>query len=409
MPSSARLRAFLIPLALLSIAACDHSSGGTADDDNPAGGKADDADGGPKGSLESGFADCFDHGNGGAEPDGAYRSYRVEGRGTEAPYLVAVSSDELSDAPADAVLHHMIDDYRFTNYKCWDEAGELTGFDIESITRIADRAGYSHVDFVLRPFSTYEIDDREYMSLMIDLIVGLGDTMSAGLSITEDRLAVVDMVGPIYKAGKFLMARDDNAALSSDRLESLGRVPLDGYDALAGLSVVVQDADASIRGEFFRELEAARPDLVEYLEVDPETGEIETPQDPDTLQVFEVSTFDPINALVDSRMQERIAGRTFDLVMVDGGSLMSFLEEGKLGEDTSLVTANLAEDPELGGVFGTGDGISIAKSNPQMTETIEPIVAQMMVDGEIDALVERWFADDNAADPSWARDVLQGG
>ncbi len=65
-------------------------------------------------------------------------------------------------------------------------------------------------------------------------------------------------------------------------------VPAAGYDALAGLSVITQAA--TIRSDFFRELEAARPELVEYLEVDAD-GQITTEPSEDTLQVLEVEDF----------------------------------------------------------------------------------------------------------------------
>ncbi|MBV1859117.1 MAG: transporter substrate-binding domain-containing protein, partial [Nannocystaceae bacterium] len=294
---------------------------------------------------------------------------------------------------------HMVEDVRFTTYKCWDEYGDLSGFDIEMITQAAHEAGFDFIEFVPRPWSSYPIEDREYLSLLIDLVVGVSDGLSAGMSITEERLAVVDMVGPIYKAGKKLMARTDNARISEERLGRLLEVPTSGYDALAGLSVVTQAP--SIRSDFFRELEATHPDLVEYLEVDAD-GQITTLQSEDTLQVLEVDEFSIINDFIDGQMSDPIHGRVFDFVMIDTGSTKSLIDEGKLGIDTDIVTGNLSADPEIGRVFGTGDGISFAKTNTAMTGRFRPIIARMVLDGRVDALVEQWFADDNAADPSWA-------
>ncbi len=73
------------------------------------------------------------------------------------------------------------------------------------ITEAAFEAGFDYIEFIPRPWSSYQIEEREYLSLLIDLVVGMSDGLSAGMSITEERLAVVDMVGPIYKAGKKLM------------------------------------------------------------------------------------------------------------------------------------------------------------------------------------------------------------
>ena len=390
---------FILACALC-VTACDSpstSNNAGPPQDGPTG-KADDPSG--PNAEGSAFAPCFDHDNDGRAPADAATAYRIDPQAGEFPGLVRMEPRDLADADPSLVYRHMVEDVRFTTYKCWDQKGDLTGFDIEMITEAAFEAGFDYIEFVPRPWSSYQIEEREYLSLLIDLVVGMSDGLSAGMSITEERLAVVDMVGPIYKAGKKLMARNDNERLSDERRERMLEVPAAGYDALAGLSVITQAA--TIRSDFFRELEAARPELVEYLEVDAD-GQITTEPSEDTFQVLEVEDFAVINAFIDAQMAEPVHGRVFDLVMIDTGSSKSLIEEGKLGVDTEIVTGNLSADPELGGVFGTGDGISFAKDNTELSERFRPIIAAMIRDGRVDALVEQWFADDNAADPSWAQ------
>lgn len=348
-------------------------------------------------AFAEGFQECFDHGNGGAAPAGAPTLYRIVKGSGEQPRLVP--GNEISGQP---VFKLIIEDVRFTSYKCWDKNKNLTGFDIEMMAQAAFDAGYRQIEFVLRPWTDVIVDGKKQLSLLADLNKGLGDAVSAGMSITSERLELAEMVGPIYKAGKKLMARKDNPNIDPLKLSGLLGVPERGFSSLAGLSVVVMASD--IRGAFFRKLQEAEPELVGYMKLD-STGKkvLPVPNEENKLSVLEISDFSLINDFIDNQMNSKILGRKFDLVMIDTGSTKSLIAEGKLGVETHVVTGNLSADRETGGVFGLGDGVSFRKNDGAKIEAFRRSLGAMVKSGRINHLVKKWFADENAADHSWAK------
>lgn len=343
-----------------------------------------------------GFQECFDHGNGGAAPAGAPVLYKIEKHGGN-PYLVA--SARKTGLP---VFKLIIEDVRFTTYKCWDKNGNLTGFDIEMMAQAAYDAGYRQIEFVLRPWTDVVIDGKKQLSLLADLNNGHGDAVSAGMSITPERRELAEMVGPIYKAGKKLMARKDNPRIDANKLSRLLGVPERGFSSLAGLSVVVMASD--IRGAYFRKLQEVEPGLVEYMQLDASGRKVlPVADEQNKLSVLEISDFSLINGFIDSQMNGEIFGKKFDLVMIDTGSSKSLIEEGKLGVETQVVTGNLSADPATGVVFGTGDGVSFRKGDSARIAAFRSSLGAMVRSGRIDALVTKWFQDENAADHGWAK------
>lgn len=347
------------------------------------------------------FQDCFDHGDGGAAPPNAPTFYQIVRYQDSFPFLIPVGRVPI--AP-DHIFKLIIEDVRFTTYKCWDQSGALSGFDIEMMSQAAYESGYQFIEFILRPWTDVIYNGKKRLSLLVDLNRGLGDAVSAGMSITTERQEIVDMVGPIYKAGKKLMARKDNSKINSLKLEQMLLVPQMGYEPLKGLTVMVSNAD--IRSAFFRKLAVQYPDLVEYLTLNSSGEKLNPVHDEESkLLVFEVSEFSQINDFIDNHMSSVLYGRLFDLVMIDTGSSKSLIDEGKLGVDTQIVTGNLAADPNLGDVFGLGDGVSFRKDDSVKMNLFRQTLAAMIRSGRINSLVDRWFQDENAADHSWAREL----
>lgn len=334
----------------------------------------------------TGFKDCFDHGNDGKEPVGAPRLYQIQKPTAAYPYPTLKAVEKTKSKK---VFKLIVEDVRFSSYKCWDEDKNLTGHDVEMMTEAAKQVGFTHIEFILRTWNSAEIDGKNVPSLLLDLNQNLGDAVSAGMSMTEDREAVVHMVGPIYKAGKKLMARLDNPNITNEKLNRLLQTPENGYESLRGLSILVQAS--TIRSDFFHQMKALHPDLVQIASA----NEV---QDKNKIYVFETDS-KTIEQFTDSLMTTKVDGKLFDLVMIDTGSTQALIEEGKLGVETQIVSGNLSGDPKLGNVFGKGDGVSFRKQSP-LIKPFAKALRSMAKSGRIDQLVQKWFKDENAADLS---------
>lgn len=350
------------------------------------------------------FEPCFDFGNGGKEPAGAARYYEIVGNGKD--LRLAPQTKETQQKKAN-VFRLIVEDVRFSTYKCWDKDGNITGFDAEMLTDAAKRAGYDHIEFIPRKWFT---NGEGQLSLLADLNNNEGDAVSAGMSINEERQKVATMIGPIYKAGKKFIARKDNPNINEEKLQAMTNALRSGnYEALRGLSVVEQDGASNIRGEFFQLLAKNHPDLVHFMEIDPETGLVKPVSEEirkNKFLVLEVQEMATLNEFIESRMSKKVAGHLFDIIMVDTGTTTSLIAEGHLGIDTHIVSENLSDDPKLGHVFGTGDGVSFRHDDIVRQEKFEHALGAMAREGKIDALVDKWFQDDNGADHSWAFKLL---
>ena len=335
------------------------------------------------------FEDCVDSGT---EPSNAARLYKVNKTSTGYSTLSPI---EQKEAKGEFVFEVLVEDVRFTTYKCWDQHGNITGFDAQLITEILKDSNIKYVKFIPIKWETQVYKGEEQLSFFAQLNRGNGHVAIAGMSITNERRGWADMVGPIYRAGKRLMARKDNLKATLDLLN----IPESGYEKLRGLSVLVQGTN--IRGQFFRELKKQNPDLVEYATFD-SNGMVNN-LDANKLMVIEVDDYEVVNQFIDSQMNDLIMGVNVDLVMVDTGSTLSLLEEGKLDVETRLITGNLSTDPDLGSIFGLGDGIAVKKDNNNWKTFLERRVKSLVNDGTVDQLVHKWFKDDNSADKEWAK------
>lgn len=81
-----------------------------------------------------------------------------------------------------------------------DEDGNITGFDIDLLFAICDRLGY-RVEFV-----------EEDLDMLVPLVsIGKANVALSGLSITDERLELVDFTDSYFDSGAVLIARDDRA------------------------------------------------------------------------------------------------------------------------------------------------------------------------------------------------------
>ncbi len=94
---------------------------------------------------------------------------------------------------------------------------EFSGFDMDLIRAIADKAGYD-----------VKILNMGFDALLPALSTGSIDVIAAGMSITEERAKRVDFTEPYYQTGlSFLVRKDDAQKLSN-------------FDALEGKRIAVQ-------------------------------------------------------------------------------------------------------------------------------------------------------------------------
>ncbi len=340
---------------------------------------------------------CADHGTqNGEEPDGAPRFYKIH-QSKSGQYTIKPQTKSIG-IQNQKIFKLIIEDLQFTTYKCWDRYKNLTGFDIELMTHVIGLAGYSYIQFVPVTWEDITVDNEKQLSLLFQLNQGLGDAVSAGMSITDERKKHVSMIGPIYKAGKKLMSRKDNIRVSTMKMELLN-LPSNDYQKLAGLRVLVQSG--TIRSDFFKELSLLQPELIEYGKLI--GNQVHWSGNTQKLLVVETEA-DTLETYTNNKMVGLVYGIEFDLVMVDTGSMSSLISTGLLGEnaDLEIVTGNLGADPQLGFVFGLGDGVSFRKNDSRISQFTK-IIAKSINQGFVDHLVEKWFQDDNAADPTWAK------
>ncbi|MGO2131660.1 MAG: transporter substrate-binding domain-containing protein [Halomonas sp.] len=70
------------------------------------------------------------------------------------------------------------------------ETGEMTGFDMDIIREIADRAGFE-----------YEINTMDFNGIIPAVQTGNVDIAIAGITITDERAEIVDFSAPYYDSG----------------------------------------------------------------------------------------------------------------------------------------------------------------------------------------------------------------
>ncbi len=427
-------------------------------------------------TLTQAFEPCHDYVDADGNPDGGVPQgspnlYRIISPSAGNPYLEAI--DEVPKGQSEKVFTVVNENARFTTYKCWsspDTGSQVSGFDAQLITELLAPTHYKYIRFTAVPWTTWvaspnaahsaecadllgmsrndvEADPAladhfescaaqghaEYqLSMIAGVNLGLGHAAMAGMSINAERLGWAEMVGPIYKAGKTMVARTDNAHVKS-KASSLAVVPAaheqdlcTRYEPMRGLSVI-EDA-TNIRGEFFLALATACDTLVSVQRIgisvndgvdgaaDPDAvraqnleairtryQEIKSTFSEDKLTFIIVDDYPMIEAFVEAGMKSTSDGvfdEDVDLVMIDSGSAFSLEERNILGSLIEEVTGNISKDNDLGGIFGLGDGIAVTREDPETIALLTTRIKALSDEGIVSELVTHWFNDDNAADPS---------
>lgn len=89
----------------------------------------------------------------------------------------------------------------FPPFEYVDEKGNIVGFDIDLIKLLAEKMGYSRV----------EIISMDFGALIPALREGKIDVIASGMTITEERMKVVDFTDPYWEADQAIVVRRDSS------------------------------------------------------------------------------------------------------------------------------------------------------------------------------------------------------
>jgi arginine/ornithine transport system substrate-binding protein len=245
-----------------------------------------------------------------------------------AALALLISATSVRLALADEALRIGVQNER-PPFSFTDADGELRGFDVE-IARALCAMLQAACDLL----------PREFASLIPDLQEGRIDAAVASMSITEQRLQLVDFTDKYYQAANRFVARRATIADVS---------PGD----LAGKIVGVKRGTTHDR----------------YL----------TSTVPNASSIRRYSNSDEI--YIDLAL-----GR-LDLALGDAISLTESFLETDLGREFDFVGAPLS-DP---GWFGHGEGIAVRKGDTQLLERLNQALRQILTDGTYDEIRSEYF------------------
>ncbi|MCB1620983.1 MAG: transporter substrate-binding domain-containing protein [Thiothrix sp.] len=242
-------------------------------------------------------------------------------------------------------------------YAPWNfvnDEGKLAGFEVDLGNELCKRLE-----------AKCEFIQNEWDSIIPNLIAGNYDAIMAGMSITDERLEVIDFsrsyattpaifVAPKdsdFAAAGLPETRVDMTEISAEEQALLDQVK----GLLDGLTVGVQTA--TIHENFLRE----------------HMGDID------------IRTYDSQENL-DLDLQ---AGR-IDVALADQSGWQPLLE-GELGEDFTRVGPGFAR-----GIFGRGVGVGIRKEDAALKDKFNAAIQSALDDGTVSELAIKWFGFDSA-------------
>jgi polar amino acid transport system substrate-binding protein len=205
-----------------------------------------------------------------------------------------------------------------------DDAGVGVGFDYDIWNEICSRLG-----------CTAEFAEAGWPAVITETGDGVYDVAADGISITEERKAIVDYSDPYMTTIQKLMIRSDET-----RFTNLAEFQAGDY--LMGTQV----------GTTNYELGAQLVDEARIL------------------------AYDQFGVAV----QALIAGEV-DVVIIDDVAGQGYL--GASNDQTALLPDDLQSDP-LGFIFPIGS---------ELTAQVNVVIAEMKADGTLDALITKWFID----------------
>lgn len=219
----------------------------------------------------------------------------------------------------------------------FEEAGELTGFDVEIVREVADRLGLENPDeaWISTDFGTIfqQLASGSQFDIVAAAVTGYAPDGSPAAEVVAERTAVVDFTIPFYPS---LQALTVDSEASPD---------IDGVDALPdGARVGVQRATT---GAFYAEENLTGAELVSFEKA---------PQMYQQLQAGQLDgVFNDLPVTVDS---------------IDDKPGLEVVEQVETGEEYA---------------------IAVSKDNPELTEAINGALEQMFDDGTFAEIYATYF------------------
>ena len=207
----------------------------------------------------------------------------------------------------------------FPPYEMTNDAGEFEGIDVEMAGEIAKRLGLE-----------LEIDDMDFDSALLAVQQGKSDIAMAGITVSEDRLLVMDFSDSYANGVQVIIVPEDSDIASPDDLE--------------GKLIGTQRATT---GNIYCVDEYGEDAVITY-----DNG------------------LTAVQALTNGQL---------DCVIIDNAPAQSFVEANP--GLTILDTAFAEEDYAIG----------VAKGNTQLLDAINSILAEMEADGTTQAIVDKYI------------------
>ncbi|MBX3014991.1 MAG: basic amino acid ABC transporter substrate-binding protein [Caldilineaceae bacterium] len=222
----------------------------------------------------------------------------------------------------------------FKPFEYVDEQGNLAGFDIDLITALAARGGFT-VTWV----------DQEFASLLPGVVNGNLDLAISAITITEHRQRLVDFTDPYFETGQELLAFQN-----------------------AGQGLAVQATNTTIQ---------AMTDLNETVRVGVQSS---TTGD---FFLTERTTARIVRFDTAPQALFALASGEVDAVLTDAPVVAQFIKDYP---DRQL---HLVSGPVVAEQYA----IAVHKNQPELRALLNQLLAQIKTDGGYTELFERWFGE----------------
>lgn len=267
---------------------------------------------------------------------------------TAAAISVAIPSVAFSES---AKKYVFVTGGDFAPYDMTNPDGTLYGFEIDLLKELAKRGKFD-----------YELRQMAWDGMMQSLMDGKFDAIIYSVTITDERLKVVDFSLPYTsEASSFAVEKDGGISISTSDAKV-------NIDEEAGKSFIETKVVPALKGKTVG-AEAGSTQL-SFVKQFLEPNGVEIRQYVGLPQAY----------------QDLASGR-LDAVVAAETSLADFVDKNK---DTAEVTG----PGYVGGTLGFGPGIVVRKGDAALLSPINEGLKQMTADGSLSELTKKWFGRD---------------
>ncbi len=120
-----------------------------------------------------------------------------------APADAPAAEAPAAEAPADMPVVRFGTNAEYQPFEFVDENGDITGFDVEIVEAIAERAGF-----------TVEWTNTKWDGIFVALANGEFDAVASAVTITEERKQSIDFSEPYFNSGQAIATTADNTTIT---------------------------------------------------------------------------------------------------------------------------------------------------------------------------------------------------